>query len=227
MMPCRTATSKPTEHRKYLSDVNKNLFGDFLKVVNPSVWARVTRRWQFTGTPDRGQALRTTCVWDACNMVLAPQLTMIRDFTRNTRALAQLDVLITPVRPQLAIGQRLRLFECQNQWGFKQLKVAPELQLGVDLHAMEPTIKVVMDDDDFKGVVVSPMTHPAVLLGGAGLYASMLKWQFPFSYSVPLYTYVTKQGHRSELQLFTRTQRQGDKKLTTTNLSGVMLTLRV
>ena len=218
--------SPKVDKRKFLSDVDVHL-GKALKIVDPNAWLRLTRKWQWTGAYEQGQAFRATLVYDACRTILGPQLTMMRDFNRNNRVVGTLDLL--PPQNSLSIfyGRRVRALDLKDRFGFKSLHLSPEVQVGFDLSTLEPTINVAVGDDEFNGLKVSPLIHPAVLASGAGLVAAMVHWRFPFSMKLGVASFSTGEGNTLELDLFTKSQREGDTKVPSTNLVGAMMTLRV
>lgn len=108
----------------------------------------------------------------------------------------------------------------------RALQVTPELQLGFNVSALEPMYQLSLNDDDYQGLSFSPITHPAVLGSGAALFAAMMRWRFPISASLTPFTLHAKERNvRAQVNVFTRTQREGANPCTTTNLYGTMLTI--
>ena len=223
---CRTANKPAGQAPKLLKDFEWRL-GQVLKIADPNAWLRVTKLWQLRGTPEKGQALRTTVTFDTCNLMLAPQVMIMRNFNKYTRILAAVDVLKEPAEMNVCLGQRIPVVSKVNKWGFKTLNISPEVQLGIDISSMEPKINVLTGDDDFSGLSVSPLTHPAVPVTGAALYAAMMRWRFPINAKVSLASFKRPNGQVVDLDLFTKTQREGSNKVCTTNLWGAVLTLRI
>jgi hypothetical protein len=209
---------------KLLSDVEYRM-GSLFAVANPNAWMRITKKFQLSGNSKVGQFVRGSLVYDACRITLAPKAVAVRQLNGNSRILASVDTLTREARVYL--GQRIPLLDIHGKAGLKQVTFAPEVHLGVDIAKLEPTYGFLMNDDDYNGLTIKPLMHPAVLLSGAGLYAAMMRWRLPFSATITAAALKLPQDQSLELQLFTKTRREANNRITTVNLTGAMLTLRI
>ena len=83
---------------------------------------------------------------------MVPQLQAVRQVSEGRRLVANMDII--GEQYTVAVGQRLPLINLNNRFGFKEASFNPELQIGVDMRAMAPTVKVLVSDDDYKGVAL-------------------------------------------------------------------------
>jgi hypothetical protein len=133
-----------------LADLEWKL-GQVLHVVGPTLWVKLTRRAQVPGFEKDGHFVRASLIHDLCRNYMVPQLQAVRQIARNRRLVANMDILGDQYT--LAVGQRIPLINLNNKLGFKEASFTPELQIGVDMRAMAPTVKVLVSDDDYQGAL--------------------------------------------------------------------------
>lgn len=80
---------------------------------------------------------------------MVPHLQAVRQIAQGRRLVANMDIIGDHYT--VAVGQRIPLINLDNKLGFKEASFSPELQIGVDMRAMAPTVKVLVSDDDYKG----------------------------------------------------------------------------
>lgn len=135
-----------------LADLEWKL-GQVLHVVAPTLWVKLTRRAQVPGFEGEGHFVRASLVHDLCRNFMVPQLQAVRQVAQGRRLVANMDII--GEQYTVAVGQRLPLINLTNKLGFREASFSPELQVGVDMRAMAPTVKVLVSDDDYKGVRLS------------------------------------------------------------------------
>lgn len=129
-----------------------------LHVVAPTLWVKLTRRAQVPGFEGEGHFVRASLIHDLCRNYMVPQLQAVRQIARGKRLVGNMDIIGDQYT--LAVGQRIPLINLNNKLGFKEASFSPELQIGVDMRAMAPTVKLLVADDDYKGV----LSHFCLLL---------------------------------------------------------------
>jgi hypothetical protein len=125
--------------------------GQVLHVVAPTLWVKLTRRAQVPGFEKEGHFVRASLIHDLCRNYMVPQLQAVRQIAPNRRLIAKMDIIGDHYT--LAVGQSIPLINLNNKLGFKEAWFKPELQIGADMRAMAPTVKVLVGDDDYKGAL--------------------------------------------------------------------------
>lgn len=131
-----------------LADLEWKL-GQVLHVVAPTLWVKLTRRTQVPGFEGEGHFVRGSLVHDLNRNHMVPEVHAVRQVSRGRRLVATMNVFSQQYT--VAVGQRIPLVNLKNKMGFQEASFTPELQIGVDMHAMAPTVKLLVSDDDYKG----------------------------------------------------------------------------
>lgn len=215
-VPCRYANA-------LLGDLDYKL-GQILHIVAPTLWVKLTRRACVPGFDGEGHFVRASVIHDICRNCMVPQLTAVRQLAGGRRIIAHMDIIRD--KYTVSLGQKVPLLNLDNKLGFKQCTLSPEVQVGVDMRAMVPTVRVLLSDDDYKGYQLNPKHHPLVLLGAAGVYGALMKFRFPISASVDVAKF-KGENRVLELQLVTTTKRVDNNPVATTNVTGLVLCMRV
>ena len=214
----------PSKSTKLLSQVDYRL-GSLFAIVDPTMWTKVTHKFVFKDDKNREEFVRSSVLHDLCRSTVAGRLTAVKQLAGGRRIIAVADTVRKQAR--ICLGQRVPLLDIQNRGGLKAAELAPEVQLGVDLLTFAPSVSVLLSDDDYKGIRAKPLTHPSVLVTGAVLYSAMHRYRFPLAATVTAARFNVADNARVELQLSTRTQRQGKNRLNTVTMTGAMLALHV
>lgn len=155
---------------------------------------------------------------------VVPHIWAVRQVSPSQRVIAYADLVRETIR--ICYGQRMPLLNAKRRLGFRRLTFQPEVQLGVDVLALAPTVSVLVGDDDYAGCAVTPLAHPAVAAGVGGLYAAMMRWRFPLAGTLTVASFKVR-GKRLDLQVGANARRIEDRRVTTVGLTGAMLTLSI